>query len=46
MKAYNAPDNKHFGRTFWRDVFVLLLVTFICATGIVLTLKYSIEYGW
>jgi hypothetical protein len=46
MKAYNIKDDKKFARVFWRDVIVILLVTFICATGIVLTLKYSIEYGW
>jgi hypothetical protein len=46
MKAYNAPNDKNFGRTLLRDIIMILLVTFICATGIVLTLKYSIQYGW
>lgn len=39
-------DNEKFARAFKRDVLVLLFIGMVTASGIVMTLYYSVKYGW
>jgi hypothetical protein len=46
MRSYNIKDDKKFARMFWRDFWVCVAVGAVSAIGIILVLKYSIQYGW
>lgn len=41
-----TPDNIEFRKTLKRDFLLLMAISMISAIGIVLTLYYSVKYGW
>lgn len=46
MKSLSKDNDPNFHKMVIRDVCVLLGISMMCAIGIVLTLYFSVKYGW
>lgn len=42
----DLPDNRKFTRTLLRDLIVMFFLSMFTALGVVVTLYFSVKYGW